>query len=202
MTEVLVVYPHNNISTNPTIVGFVRELICRDVSVDLMAPLRLSLKEWDLATSKATVTLLPLPAPFWSRPTGLRSLLRAWKEKRLDRYAAIVGADPLGIAIASRLNAKSRRPMAYISFELMLECEVEGEYEVRLKEKERAAAQHSDIIVTQDEERRDVLCMENHIDHSKCILVPVSPVDARPKRTNYLRERLGIGPDKTIVLYQ
>ena len=32
--------------------------------------------------------------------------------------------------------------------------------------------------------------------------MPVSPVDAAPKRTNYLRERLGIGPDKTIVLYQ
>ena len=146
-------------------VGLLRELSRRGISVGIMSPVPLLREEWDLAFSTFTMTWLPLPTTFPIRATGFRSALHVWKETRLvatlGRYAAIVGVDPVGIAIACRLNAKARRRMAYISFELMLESELDTEYEIALKTKERAAAQVSDIILIQDEQRRDVFCSEN-----------------------------------------
>src|SRR5262245_22498759 len=107
MTEVLVVYPHDNLSSNPTMVGLVCDLARRGVSVGVMAPMPLSLDGWGFDSFASKVTSLPLPALFPSRPTGLRSAWRAFAETRqaatLGRYAAIVGVDPVGIAIASRL---------------------------------------------------------------------------------------------------
>ena len=205
MTEILVIYPHDNLSTNPTMFGLVQELATRGVAVSIMTPTKLLLEKW-VPSSAASVRLLSWPPPYFVHPTGRRSIRRALKSafaaRRLQKYSAILGADPAGIAIASRLNDRARRPLVYLSFELIFEREVENAYEVELKLNERAAARASDLILIQDEERRDAFCEENGVDPARCVLVPVAPVDARPKRTNYLRDKLGIPTDKTIVLYQ
>ena len=44
--------------------------------------------------------------------------------------------------------------------------------------------------------------MPAHLTHNtelRCVLVPVAPVDARPKRTNYLHDKLSIPADDTIT---
>lgn len=206
MSPILIVYPQDNILTNPTMVGLLRLLAGRGVPVDVMTPRPLTLSERNALNSHVVVTSLPLPSLVNSRPTGMRTALRALQDVQLrmtlHRYAAIVGVDPLGIAIAARLNATVSLPLVYVSFELIFESEVELAYEIMLKAKERAASLKCDLILIQDEARRDIFCRENAVDPGRCVLVPVSPVDAKPPRTNYLRERLGIAADTLLVLYQ
>lgn len=199
----LIVYPHGDLASNPTIVALIRELIRRGVLLEIMTPappLELGVAA---AIAPSWIALPPLTA---TRPSGARSAWRAFIEavdvRRIARYAGVIGVDPLGIAIAARLNATARRPMAYVSFELMFEAEVEGGYETDLKAQERAAARASDLVVVQDPERRDALCRENGVDADRCILIPVSPEDARPGRTDYLRKRFGLAADDVLVLYQ
>ena len=91
--------------------------------------------------------------------------------------------------------------MVYASFELLFEKEAESEHEMELKTREREAAARCNLFLVQDEKRRDLFCAENNVDVERCELVPVSPTDTYHKRTNYLRERLGIAETKTIVLY-
>lgn len=117
-------------------------------------------------------------------------------------HDVVVGVDPLGICVAARLNQRARRPLSYISFELLFEDETETDYERELKARERQAVSGCDLFLLQDEGRRDAFCLENGVAAHACELVPVAPVDAHPPRTDYLRDRLGLGPDVAIVLYQ
>jgi hypothetical protein len=117
------------------------------------------------------------------------------------RYSVIVGVDPFGIALADLVNKWAKRPLVYISFEMLFADELVYEYELELRNMERVACERASLVLIQDDERADVFCRELSFDRHKIITVPVAPPPPRLSKSNYLRESLAIPPHKRIVLF-
>jgi hypothetical protein len=117
------------------------------------------------------------------------------------RYSVIVGVDPFGIALADLVNKWAKRPLVYISFEMLFADELVSEDEHELRKIERAACERTSLVLIQDDERADLFCREVSFDRHKIITVPVAPIPPGPIKSNYLRECLGIPSHKKIVLF-
>jgi hypothetical protein len=120
---------------------------------------------------------------------------------RSHRYSLILGADPHGIALADTLNRRVRRPLGYVSFEVLPPQEAASPGVQALKSREQAACRNVSLLLIQDAEReslfhRSVECAPAHTAH-----VPVSPPPQEVPRTDTLREKLGIPAERKIVLY-
>ncbi len=164
-----------------------------------------------------------LPSNFFSQWTSLRGLpkriaLKLLRPRRYSdyslgidpvvfgllkarRYSAVVGVDPQGISSADALNRWAKKPLVYISFEVLFAEEVTSSDERALKHTERAACERTSLVLIQDEERAEVFCREMSFPRDKLVLVPVAPRPQEVVKSDYLRKTLGIPPDKRIVLY-
>lgn len=219
----LLVYPSCGLDTNPTLTLLLESLAARRVEVDVL------LYEGEgFRTPNSygdTIHLQPLPGEWFvdyqwaslrSMPKRiLRKLFFPWRypgysiSKDLGlvklfgakRYGAILGVDPFGIILADMLNQRARRPLVYLSFELMFMEEVINTEEEYLKYLELAACERTALVLIQDEERGEVLCRENALPWEKLALVPAAPAPQHVPRSDRLRLTLGIPPEKRIVLH-
>lgn len=218
--RILIIYPYPHIDTNPTMTFFLESLAKRRVQVDVLLE-----NGGGLPSPEPTgngIYLEYLPSNFFSGWTSLKGLpkritLKLLRPRRYSdyslgidpvvfalkarRYSAIVGVDPTGISLADGLNRWAKKPLVYISFEVLFAEEVTSSDERALKHTERAACERTSLVLIQDEERAEVFCREMSFPRDKMVLVPVAPRPQEVVKSDYLRKTLGIPPDKRIVLY-
>ena len=116
-------------------------------------------------------------------------------------YRCVIGADPEGLASAAPLAKMLDVPLAFWSLELLFEAEITSPGKKRLKEMENTASREVCFAIIQDAWRGQALSEENHIPPEKLIYVPNAPRgEARRKKSDYLHRRLGIDPQRKIVL--
>ena len=221
--RILIIYPYPNIDTNPTMTFLLQSLAERKVGVDVL------LKEGEGFLSPEpfgeTIHLEFLPSAFFFNThwASLRRLPRRIALKlfcpglysdysvRFDlalfgmlkarRYSAIVGVDPLGITLADSINRWAKRPLVYISFEIMFADEVASGAQETLKRMEQAACGRTSLVLIQDPERTEVFCRETSFPRAKIVMVPLAPPPQAVIKTDYLRKTLGIPKDRRIVLH-
>ncbi len=218
---ILIVYPHTNIDTNPTMTFLLESLAERRVRVNILVGRD---GETCLPPEPFGKTIQLTPIPTWlflDQPKFPRKLLRLAKllsvEGRRDhsvrfdpgmlglwearRYSLIVGVDPEGIIFADRISQGARKPLVYISFEIMFENEMTSPQEQAVKKMELAASRRTALALVQDEERAQAFACETSIPERKMVLVPVAPPPQQVFKSNSLRETLGIPAEKRVVLY-
>ncbi len=116
----------------------------------------------------------------------------------------LLGVDPRGLALARGLNARAGLPLVYLSFEILFREEV-GPAEAGMKAAELAACADVALALVQDEERAAALAGATGLPRAAMALVPNAPApgpEAQPvPPSDLLRRRLGIAPERRIVLY-
>jgi hypothetical protein len=225
--RILIIYPLPCIDINPTMAFLLESLSERKMKVDVLHAYGggyLSPKPFG-----DTIHLQSLPYSFFLRPDfyNQRSFpKRLFDRTRLkllhpgrqfayplkfdpfvfgllnaSRYSVIVGVDSTGIALADLVNKWAKRPLVYISFEMLFAEELVSEDELELRKMERTACERTSLVLIQDDERADLFCRELSFNRHKIITVPVAPSSPGLCKSNYLRESLGIPPHKRIVLF-
>jgi glycosyltransferase involved in cell wall biosynthesis len=123
-----------------------------------------------------------------------------------DTYACLVGVDVKGL-IAATLVAQNRAlnkrpPVIYFHMELLLESHVRTFQQRVLKALERVCTDLCYFVVIQDKNRGAYFAEDNNVPEAKLVYVPISGLrEPYRGRSDYLREQLGIGPDKRILLH-
>lgn len=119
-----------------------------------------------------------------------------------QRYAYLIGVEPLGMMAACMLASKLNAPFIYYNMELHSCSDIISANEWALKNIERRFHRKALFTITQDKERAGVMACENGIAMDTFVTIPVC-ADGEPFRdkTNLLRQRLGLSADKVIVLY-
>jgi hypothetical protein len=116
------------------------------------------------------------------------------------RYRCVIGVDPDGLALAHRLAHGA--PVVYYSLELLLSNEVSSDADRRLKEQERRLLRQAPFVIVQDAERGRLLVEDNELAWERLVLVPNAPPGpARRRRSDFWRQRFGLGPDRRVVLH-
>jgi hypothetical protein len=218
-SRILIVYPYTGIDTNPTMALLLESLAKRKIRVDVLAPEGEGFLVPE--TFGETIHLERVPNSFfhqWFSIGGLpariaRNLVGSNGScpTRFDhiffgffhaqRYSIIVGVDPWGISVADRLNRWAKKPLVYMSFEIMFGDEMVSTAERDLKQLELAACRRTSLVLIQDEERAEAFCRETSIADNKILMVPVAPPLQEVNRSDYLRKALKIPAGKRVVLY-
>jgi glycosyltransferase involved in cell wall biosynthesis len=156
------------------------------------------------------VQVIPLWAHQPEAITGAGRLLPApiyWRLDLLARHArfpyrCLIGVDPQGLVTAQYMAAVIRVPVVYYSLELLLSYEVASPEDRNLKARELTASRTAAFSIIQDDERAALLIRDNGLDPAKVLNVPNAPLGpARRRRSNYLRDKLGIPADRKIILH-
>ena len=227
-TRFLIVYPYSSIDTNPTMAFLLESLAARRIEVDVLTGKTESFTtppESFLVPESfgETVRLQFLPFDFffrwWSPVKGLPLRLanrlvtpgsRSKYPLRLDhaffkyfygaRYSAIIGVDPHGIVLADALNRWARRPLIYISFEILFGEDVDSAADRELMQRERDACRRTSLVLIQDDERAQAFSRETGFPPDRIFNIPVAPPPQPVERSDFLRRTLQIPPGKRIVL--
>lgn len=118
------------------------------------------------------------------------------------RYKCLIGVEPPGLMAATILGKRFLTPYVYYNMELHSKPDIKDSYEGALKRIEEDFHKGALFTITQDDSRADVMAQENAVTRDTMITIPVC-ADGEPftERTNILRDHLGIGADKIIVIY-
>lgn len=207
-----VVYPYPHPDSNPTLANLAAELGRRGWDVELLcagADVRgLGAPGSGLGPAGRPGLLNPLPrggaGPGARLADRLRRAAGPALLARSRRPGVLLGADPQGLALARKLGARARLPLVYLSFEILFREEV-GPAEAGLKAAELAACADVALTLVQDEERAAALAGATGLPRAAMALVPNAPApgpEAQPvPPSDLLRRRLGIAPERRIVLY-
>src|SRR5919109_1843709 len=228
LPRVLVIYPYSSLDTNPTMTFLLDSLAQRNVRVDVLAgqsetfATPESFLNQDSFGNNVHLELLPFGfffrwwSPFKGLPLRIASRFvftggRCNYSLRFDhailkylqarRYSVIMGVDPHGITLADALNGWAKKPLVYISFEILFSDDVDSGRDEELMSLERAVCQRTSLVLIQDDERAHAFCRETSFPHEHVLTVPVAPPPQQVVKSDFLRKTLGIPPDKRIVLY-
>lgn len=204
--NIIIIVPNPDISTNPTLINLVRRLADDGVFIDIFQPASQTFLPLDITSNK--VKLHNYVFSSFRRTinsdmlTGLPGKFTLFNQLKRKKETVVLAVDPRGVVEAYRFCKWLKVPFLYISFEIFFMDELHlGEHK-RLKKKEIEASQHAALTIIQDEKRGALLAEENNISLGKMFYLPVSPSSSSPvKRSDYLRKKFNIPPDKTIVLY-
>jgi hypothetical protein len=226
--RILIIYPYSSLDTNPTMTFLIESLAARKVWVDVLAGQRetFATPESFLTPESfgETIRLEFLPFDFffrwWSPLKGLPLRIASrfafsrrdsnyslrfdhavFKYVQARRYSVIVGVDPHGIILADALNRWAKKPLVYMSFEILFSNDVDSDRDEALMRLERAACQQSSLVLIQDNERAQAFCRETSFPCERVLTVPVAPPPQQLVKSNFLRKTLRIRSDKRIVLY-
>lgn len=200
-----VVYPYPHPDSNPTLANLAQALGARGWDVEFYcAGGDARATDVGLAVNGKPSLLSPVPRPglgFGGRQLErMRRAVLPQLYRLARRHSLLLGVDPQGLALAHRLNSFAGLPLAYISFEIMFRDEI-GPGEEGLKSAELAACRDVSLTLVQDEERAEALAAETGLPREAMALVPNSPLPEPIPESDLLRQRLGIGADRRIVLY-
>ena len=117
-----------------------------------------------------------------------------------DYYNCFIAVEPEGLLPCTYFSIRHKVPLMYLSLELN---NLSWERKRPLfKFFERLGNKRAICTIIQDEERAGILLEDNRVEDQEVIILPVSARGAAyRKKSNYLREKLGIPEDKKIVLY-
>ena len=136
----------------------------------------------------------------------MREFLQCWKAAirpapALAKPDLMVGINFTGVISAHQESKRNGVPFAYLSYELLFKNELTRAGQRREKQDEITASRQAGLIVIQDEWRARLLAEENGIALDRMTYLPVSPAGpCTLERTDYLRQRLPIPREKSIVL--
>ena len=118
------------------------------------------------------------------------------------RYKCVIGVEPSGLMAASVLGKKFSIPYIYYNMELHSKSDFKDSHEWAVKNIEEEFHKGALFTITQDDARAEIMVKENAVACNTMVTIPVC-ADGEPfkEKTNILRERLGIDPDKIIILY-
>lgn len=206
--KIAIFQPHEDTFTNPTVVNFLKRLSSLNFGIDLYIP-----------KSKKSVYLQEKLFQFPSYPV-LRIVWRSGLHASLDsvlhfynntkfysiirnkEYDLVFAIDPDGLIAAYQLIKRNHAPLFYFSFEIFFQHELRSSREKKIKSWEIEASKFVDCVIIQDEQRWKLLKKENDIQHNNVIYMPVAPAGpSEREKTAYLREKLNIPLEKTIVLF-
>lgn len=194
------IHPEGNHNNNPHLAAVIAALCRENYRVDIHAirkPFNQSPPHPDARVflhSKYVMRVVRLLSWF-----SLGRRPAAWLCRTGLRYAdadLFIGIDDNGIIVANYLAARSRRPVALISYELLFASEVSK----RRKAAEIHACRGIEFAVVQDQERGALLAAENRIDPARLLFMPVADWSSAQAQRGWLRESLGIANDRKIAL--
>jgi hypothetical protein len=217
--KILIIYPYENLSTNPSVSSIVASLIREGAEVDLIYP-------------EESGNYPPLPSEFshsrsldldsdvwsnWKRPLPIRSrikksLANLIRKKRktaaqfarsdLRHYSTVIAIDPAGLVTASRLTECHDVNLGYVSFELLMPSEATSQSELLLEKETRKGLARCNFAVIQDEERLESLRECGLNSSAQVAFLPVAPRDNSSRAPLNLREIYKIPTDHKIILFQ
>lgn len=200
----LVVYPYENPATTPSLIALLG-LLARDFShIDVLC----RTSDCRVEFSTKGISFLRRPRSIWNPlrhieglawlrrlVTIVRNLWLWWRAPTL-----LLGIDPEGLVYLGGMNRLARRPLIYLSFELMISDELSIQ-EGLLKAREVKISQQCPLVIIQDEERAVILRQENSLREDFFALLPNAPLPSPIVKSDYIRKKFGLEPDIKIVLY-
>jgi len=226
--RILIIYPYSSLDTNPTMTFLLESLAKRKVWVDVLAgereefatpesfltpesfgnTIRVEFLPFDFFFASGSLNRLPLRMARRFLGTGRNSSYpirldpAVFKFRRTRQYSVIIGVDPHGIRLADNFNQWAKKPLVYISFEILFGEDVDGGIDQDLLYRaERAARERTALVLIQDHERAEAFCRETSFPYDRVSVVPVAPPPQEIVRSDFLRRTLRIPPNKRIVLY-
>ena len=212
--RIAVVYPRGSLDSEPSTNNTVVRLAEHGYEVDIYTPLSSNYVYPRFANQRVSIT--PVYVPHAGQKSRWRALvsevawllrLRIWQAHLLSRhlrspYVCAIGVDPHGLIAAQVITQGLKIPLAYYSLELLLSYELVTKEQEELKAQEAALSRQAAFVVTQDQKRAELLIRDNGLDPCRVICVPNAPL-GQPKRqrSDYLRQKLNIPADKTVLLY-
>ena len=202
---IAIISPNTDTFTNPTMCSLFAFLQSKGERVILFGPQQFPgcpehIKNVELRTVDFKLTMRN--PRFWL--SQLKSYRKVTKAIRRFGIKTLMGVDAKGLVIAGRIKKHSFPSirLCYLSFEIFFSDEVKGYY-LSTKEEEKKYSPLIDVLLTQDEIRRDLLFEENGIrlDESRVALVPVSPDDIKVEQREDIRSIFGIPEGKKAVVY-
>ncbi|MBI2860212.1 MAG: hypothetical protein HYX91_01740 [Chloroflexi bacterium] len=208
--KIAIFQPHEDTFTNPTLVNFLTRLAALDFSIDLYTPSAPEQQSAYIREELLRFPTYPILQIVWE--TGIRAYMRRLKNFpnnikfaaniREKQYDLVFAIDPDGLMAAHKLIKKNPAPLFYFSFEIFFRHELHTSWERKLKRREIRASRSIDCIIVQDEQRWELLKRENDIPHNNVVFMPVAPAGApETKKTEYLRTKFDIAPEKKVVLF-
>ena len=93
-----------------------------------------------------------------------------FKFAQARQYSVIVGVDAHGIVLADNFNQWAKKPLVYISFEILFGEDVDGGLDQDLYRAERAACGRTSLVLIQDQERAEAFCRETCFPSGRVLL--------------------------------
>lgn len=186
-----------DMDTNPVLMGLVRGLAARGVSIDLAMESR---KHYLPPALPAGVRVHPVPA--WREATP--DLDRLLDEQ--GPFDLVLAVDQPGMVALAPLLDRLAAPLVFLCFEIFFEDEVRrwcGPEDLELLRLERQASRRAALVVVQDETRAGLLVTEHGLAPERLACLPVAPGDLLPgfADSDWLRRRFAIPADRRILLH-
>jgi hypothetical protein len=199
--------PYRDLPTNPSLMGIIGSLADVGWNVDIFMPPYSGLPH----IPGQNIRRRPFPA----RPPivlgRMQHTCQAWiefigtllarRKHAQGAYHLVFGVDSAGIIAAARYCEHNSTPLIYLSYEIFFTDELKTRKWLKIKQEEKHACQKADLVIIQDTKRAELLSVENQVDISKFMLLPVAPRQSECIQSNFLREHFHIPPEKTIVLH-
>ncbi len=209
MKHILFINPNHDTFTNPSLVTVFEQLLQNSaIRVSLLsgkqiiaAPPHLQgIKFLDFPVFSVTWS-----KKFWTWLPKRRVQKQLKDFCRQEQVTHLVGIDPLGLIVGGRVKkALTALELHYFSFELFFRDELgHFPYYAKIKQKEIFYSRLVDVLLIQDEERRDLLLHENRFQPGKTFFLPVSPRvgETKPGMREMWRKKLGIAPGQRVLVH-
>ncbi len=204
--KIAVVYPLGQLSIIPSLVGIIETLADNGYTLDLFLCENPAFPATEFKSPKIDKYILGSDENMGSLKWKFR-YLSLWIPKlavkcRSGRYICIIGVDPLGLVLSYLPAVFFKIPLIYFSLELLIYSELSSAALRYLKSVEKKASKTACLTIIQDVDRAEILMHENGTPKEKIALLPNAPTgEAVTTKSLYLRESLGISPDRIIVLH-
>jgi glycosyltransferase involved in cell wall biosynthesis len=204
--RIAIVYPEANLDSVPSLCNAVDMLVAAGYKVDIFtgAGSDFIVPSFD----HSSVELIFLRARCARQgihrfiPGRWSYAFEALQRHLRSRYRCLIGVDPWGLVQAHLFSRFVRVPLIYYSLELYLSHELLDEALRKLKQREIELSSKVEFIIIQDEERAELLSIENNIPLSRFVLVPNAPLGPAQRRDSYYwHQRFGLQPHQKVVLH-
>jgi glycosyltransferase involved in cell wall biosynthesis len=204
--KIAIVYPSVQLSIVPSLVGLIEGLAESGYEMDIFVCENAHFPSIKFQQENINLHILGsdenMSQLSWKLNYVFRWLPFVFKKLKAADYAFIIGVDPLGLVLSYPTATLLKVPLVYFSLELLIQNELSSQVLKMLKIAERKANRSAALTIIQDIDRSKVIIQENDIRANQIEYLPNAPTgEAFFKRSNYLRDHLGIASNKKIVLH-
>jgi glycosyltransferase involved in cell wall biosynthesis len=201
-----IVYPQVGLDVVPSLVAMIRALSVQGFMLDIY-----TCQDGDFPVpefAESNIRLFFLSEHHHKGQSGWRwQFFQQWlpyivKQSRQNKYHCLLGIDPWGLILAGIAGKMVRIPFSYFSLEVFCWKTLRSPYLKILKLLEQAFNRSATFTIIQDWERAALLMRENRIHNKQIEILPNAPSgEAIGIRTDYLRRKLDISPERPILLH-